>query len=631
MNTFPVLLAALCVYAIGYRYYSAFIAAKALALDDRRETPAHTYEDGHNYVPSPKWVLFGHHFAAIAGAGPLVGPTLAAQFGFAPGFLWILIGAVLAGCVQDFIVLVASVRHKGRSLADVARTEVSEFTGLVAMFAVLLILLVTLAGLGVVVVNALSNSPWGVFTIGMTIPIAIFMGLYMFKSTPGQIKVGVPSTIGVVLLLASVWGGHWFAGTQWASSLTFTPHQIIYLMAIYGFVASVLPVWLLLEPRDYLSTYVKLGTIALLVVGVFIVHPDIKFPALTQYVHGGGPIIKGTLFPFLFVTIACGAISGFHSLVSSGTTPKMLNKECDARFIGYGAMVAESLVAVLSLIAACSLFPGDYFGINVPAEAFAKLGLHTVNLDLFSSEVGEKLAGRTGGAVSLAVGMAQIFRGIPGMTRLMGYWYHYAIMFEALFILTTIDTGTRVARYVLQELMGKVHKPFANHAWQPGNMITTFFVVLAWGYLIYTGNISTLWPLFGTGNQLLATIALAVGTAFLINMGKAKYAWITVAPMLFVGTTTLTAGVLSIKNIFWPLTKKPGFVFQGYLDSTLMAIFVTGVVLDSTLMAIFVTGVVLVLLNVARRCWLTLHGEPIPKEAFGPQVAGEGLPSSGCC
>jgi len=466
-------------------------------------------------------------------------------------------------------------------------------------------------------VNALSNSPWGVFTIGMTIPIALLMGWFMFKSTPGQIKVGVPSTVGVVLLLGSVWGGHWFAGTPWASSLTFTPHQITWLMAIYGFVASVLPVWLLLEPRDYLSTYVKLGTIALLVVGVFVVHPDIKFPAFTEFVHGGGPIIKGKLFPFLFVTIACGAISGFHSLVSSGTTPKMLDKETDARFIGYGAMVAESLVAVLSLIAACSLFPGDYFGINVPAEAFAKLGLHTVNLDLFSSEVGEKLAGRTGGAVSLAVGMAQIFRGIPGMTRLMGYWYHYAIMFEALFILTTIDTGTRVARYVLQELMGKIHKPFANHAWQPGNMITTFFVVLGWGYLIYTGNISTLWPLFGTGNQLLATIALAVGTAFLINMGKAKYAWITVAPMLFVGTTTLTAGVLSIKNIFWPLTKKPGFVFQGYLDSTLMAI--------------FVTGVVLVLLNVARRCWQTLHGVPIPKEAFGPQVAGEGLPSSGCC
>src|SRR6202166_3544430 len=482
MNTFPVLLAALCVYALGYRYYSAFIAAKALALDDRRETPAHTYEDGHNYVPSPKWVLFGHHFAAIAGAGRLVGPTLAAQFGFAPGFLWILIGAVLAGCVQDFIVLVASVRHKGRSLADVARTEVSEFTGLVAMFAVLLILLVTLAGLGVVVVNALSNSPWGVFTIGMTIPIALLMGWFMFKSTPGQIKVGVPSTLGVVLLLGSVAGGHWFAGTPWASTLTFTPHQITYLMAIYGFVASVLPVWLLLEPRDYLSTYVKLGTIALLVIGVFIVHPNIKFPAFTQFIHGGGPIIKGKLFPFLFVTIACGAISGFHSLVGSGTTPKMLNKETDARFIGYGAMVAESLVAVLSLIAACSLFPGDYFAINVPPDVFAKLGMHSVNLNTFSAEVGENLAGRTGGAVSLAVGMAQIFRGLPGMSRLMSYWYHYAIMFEALFILTTIDTGTRVARYVLQEFLGKIYKPFERTDWMPGTIISSGLIVFGWAY-----------------------------------------------------------------------------------------------------------------------------------------------------
>src|SRR6266851_5697170 len=617
MNTFPVLLAALCVYAIGYRYYSAFIAAKALTLDDRRETPAHTYEDGHNYVPSPKWVLFGHHFAAIAGAGPLVGPTLAAQFGFAPGFLWILIGAVLAGCVQDLIVLVASVRHKGRSLADVARTEVSEFTGLVAMFAVLLILLVTLAGLGVVVVNALSNSPWGVFTIGMTIPIAIFMGLYMFKSAPGQIKVGVPSTVGVVLLLASVAGGHLFAQSPWASALTFTPHQITYLMAFYGFVASVLPVWLLLEPRDYLSTYVKLGTIVLLVIGIFIVHPDIRFPAFTEFVHGGGPIIKGKLFPFLFVTIACGSISGFHSLVASGTTPKMLNKETDARFIGYGAMVAESLVAVLSLIAACSMYPGDYFGINVPPDVFAKLGMHSVNLNMFSREVGEKLAGRTGGAVSLAVGMAQIFKGIPGMTRLTGYWYHYAIMFEALFILTTIDTGTRVARYVLQELLGRVHKPFANSAWLPGNLLTTFVVVLAWGYLIYTGSISTLWPLFGTGNQLLATIALAVTTSFLINMGKAKYAWITAAPMCFVGVTTLSAGVLSIKNIFWPLTQRPGMVFTGYLDSILMSI--------------FILGVVLVMIDAVRRWILAFKGAPAPVEAFGPPVTATGEVKMGCC
>src|ERR1700732_1979158 len=557
MNTFPVILGALCVYAIGYRYYSAFIAAKVLALDDRRTTPAHTFEDGHNYVPSPKLVLFGHHFAAIAGAGPLVGPTLAAQFGFAPGFLWILIGAVLAGCTHDFMVLVASVRHGGRSLAEIARTEIGPFAGLVAMLAVLFILLVTLAGLGIVVVNALANSPWGVFTIGMTIPIAIFMGLYMFKSSPGQIKVAVPSAAGVVLLLASVVGGHWFAQSQWASSLTFSAHQITYLMAIYGFVASVLPGWLLREPRDYLSTYVKLGTIFLLVIGVFVVHPNIRFPAFTPFVHGGGPIIKGQLFPFLFVTIACGAISGFHSLVSSGTTPKMLDQETDARFIGYGAMVAESLVAVLALIAACSLYPGDYFGINVPADVFGRLGMHTVNLDLFSSEVGEKLAGRTGGAVSLAVGMAQIFRGIPGMTRLMGYWYHYAIMFEALFILTTIDTGTRVARYVLQELLGKLHKPFANNAWLPGNLITSSFVVLGWGYLIYTGNISTLWPLFGTGNQLLAPIALAVTTTFLINMGKQKYAWITAVPMCFVGVTTLTAGGFSIKKIFLPLNFKP--------------------------------------------------------------------------
>jgi len=617
MNTFPVLFGALCVYAIAYRYYSAFVAAKALSLDDRRTTPAHAFEDGHNYVPSPRWVLFGHHFAAIAGAGPLVGPTLAAQFGFAPGFIWILVGAVLAGCVQDFTVLVASVRHRGRSLADVARTEIGPFAGLVAMIAVLFILIVTLAGLGIVVVNALANSPWGVFTIGMTIPIALIMGWWMFKSHAGSITVVGPSIFGVVLLLAAVVGGHWVAGTSAAGTLTFSPHQITILMVIYGFVASVLPVWLLLEPRDYLSTYVKLGTIAVLVIGVFVVHPSIKFPAITPYIHGGGPIIKGKLFPFLFVTIACGAISGFHSLVSSGTTPKMLDKETDARFIGYGAMIAESLVGVLALIAACSMHPGDYFAINTTPEVFSKLGLTTVNLEMFSREVGEKLAGRTGGAVSLAVGLAQIFKGLPGMDRLMGYWYHYAIMFEALFILTTIDTGTRVARYVLQELMGKVHKPFGNNAWLPGNLITTFVVVLAWGYLIYTGNISTLWPLFGTGNQLLATIALAVTTTFLINMGKTKYAWITFLPMCFVGVTTVTAGVLSIKNIFWPLTLKPGTAFTGYLDSVLMVI--------------FITGVILVVIAAIKRWIMVMNGAPIPEEAFGEPIDEKGEVKMGCC
>jgi carbon starvation protein len=617
MNTFPILLGALCVYALAYRYYSAFIAAKALALDDRRTTPGHMYADGHNYVASPRWVLFGHHFAAIAGAGPLVGPTLAAQFGFAPGFLWLLFGAVLAGCVQDFTVLVASIRHRGRSLADVARTEISPFSGLVAMIAVLFILLVTLAGLGIVVVNALSNSPWGVFTIGMTIPIAVVMGLWMFKSHAGKIMITGPSIFGVVLLIGSVIAGHWVAQTGAATALTFTPHQITILMAIYGLVASILPVWLVLEPRDYLSTYVKLGTIIVLVIGVFIVHPNIQFPNFTEFVHGGGPIIKGRLFPFLFVTIACGAISGFHSLVSSGTTPKMLDKETDARFIGYGAMVCESLVGILALIAACSMYPGDYFAINSTPQVFSHLGLTTVNLDTFSREVGEKLAGRTGGAVSLAVGMAQIFRSLPGMDRLMGYWYHYAIMFEALFILTTVDTGTRVARYVLQELMGKVYKPFGNTVWVPGNLITSFFVVLGWGYLIYTGNISTIWPLFGTGNQLLATIALAVTTTFLINMGKQKYAWITAIPMCFVGVTTLTAGVLSIKNIFWPLTSKPGQVFTGYLDSILMTI--------------FILGVIIVVFDAVRRWIAVMHGAPAPQEAFGPPLTATGEVKMGCC
>ena len=617
MNTFPILLGALCVYAIAYRYYSAFIAAKALVLDDRRVTPAHAFKDGHNYVASPKWVLFGHHFAAIAGAGPLVGPTLAAQFGFAPGFLWLLVGAVLAGCVQDFTVLVASVRHRGRSLAEIARTEISPFAGLVAMIAVLFILLVTLGGLGIVVVNALSNSPWGVFTIGSTIPIALIMGVWMFKSHAGKITVTGPSIFGVVLLLSAVVGGHWFAQTPAAGALTFSPHQITFLMMAYGFIASVLPVWLLLEPRDYLSTYVKLGTIAILIVGVFIVRPDIRFPAFTQFIHGGGPIIKGNLFPFLFVTIACGAISGFHSLVSSGTTPKMLDKETDARFIGFGAMLCESLVGVLALIAATSMYPGDYFAINTTPEVFAKLGLHTVNLDIFSREVGEKLAGRTGGAVSLAVGMAQIFKGLPGMDRLMAYWYHYAIMFEALFILTTVDTGTRVARYVLQELVGRVHKPFANTSWLPGNLVATACVVSGWGYLIYTGTISTIWPLFGTGNQLLATIALSITTTFLINMGKARYALITAIPMCFVGVTTLTAGVLSIKNIFWPLTSKPGQQFTGYLDSILMGI--------------FILGVILVVFDAARRWIAVLHGAEPPAEAFGPPVTGKGEIKMGCC
>jgi carbon starvation protein len=616
MNSLPVLIVALCIYALGYRYYSAFLAAKVMMLNDVRLTPAHTCRDGQNYMPTPKWVLFGHHFAAIAGAGPLVGPTLAAQFGFAPGLVWLVVGAVLAGTVQDFTVLVASTRHKGRSLAEIARTEISPFAGLVAMIAVLFILLVTLAGLGIVVVNALAASPWGVFTIGMTIPIALGMGLYMFKGPGGKIRVAGPTVAGVVLLMAALVGGHFVAISSWAGALTFTPHQITLLLAVYGFIASTLPVWLLLTPRDYLSTYVKLGTIAALILGIVIVHPQIQFPAVTSFVHGGGPIIKGSLFPFLFVTIACGAISGFHSLVASGTTSKMLDKETDARFIGYGAMTAESLVGVMALIAACSMNQGDYFAINTAPAVFAKLGIHTVNLDFFSHAVGENLAGRTGGAVSLAVGMAQIFRGIPGMTQWIGYWYHYAIMFEALFILTTVDAGTRVARYVLHELLGKVYKPLGNQKSIPAGVLVAAVVVLSWGYLIYTGNISTIWPLFGTGNQLLATIALAVTTTFLVNMGKAKYAWFTAVPGAFVGFTTVVAGILSIRTIFWPLTKVASTAFQGYMDSILMTI--------------FIVGVILVVGDAARRIWMTLHGAPVPVEAFGPAEGSSSVPMR-CC
>jgi carbon starvation protein len=616
MNTLSVLIVVLCIYALAYRYYSAFLAAKVLMLDDARVTPAHTFKDGQNYSPTPKWVLFGHHFAAIAGAGPLVGPTLAAQFGFAPGLIWLVLGAVIAGAVQDFTVLVASVRHKGKSLAEIARTEIGSFAGLVAMIAVLFILLVTLAGLGIVVVNALASSPWGVFTNGMTIPIAIGMGLYMFKGPGGVIRVTVPSIAGVILLMAALVGGHFVAISSWAGLLTFTPHQITLLLVAYGFVASTLPVWLLLTPRDYLSTYLKLGTIAVLILGIFIVHPAIQFPAVTGFIHGGGPIIGGHLFPFLFVTIACGAISGFHSLISSGTTSKMLDREVDARFIGYGAMLAESLVGVMALIAACSMMPGDYFAINTAPAVFAKLGLHTVNLDFFSHAVGENLAGRTGGAVSLAVGMAQIFRGIPGMTQLIGYWYHYAIMFEALFILTTVDAGTRVARYVLHELLGKAWKPLGNQKSLPAGALIAGLVVLSWGYLIYTGNISTIWPLFGAGNQLLATIALSVSTVFLVNMGKAKYAWLTAVPAVLVGVTTAIAGILSIENIFWPLTKVAGRELQGYIDSSLMAL--------------FIVGVILVAANAAIRIWKTLHGAPLPPESFGPSTEGGPTPMR-CC
>jgi carbon starvation protein len=570
MNALPFILIALCVMAVMYRYYSAFLAAKVLVLDDGKITPAHTLRDGQNFDPTNKWVLFGHHFAAISGAGPLIGPVLAAQFGFLPGFLWLVIGVVLAGAVHDFTVLAASVRRNGRSLADIARNEISPAAGLIGSIAILIILVVALAGLGLAVVNALKSSSWGTFTIAMTIPIALFVGLWMYRIRPG--KIAEASIIGVVGVVACVVLGSYVPGSFLESTFLLSREGLIIALVLYGFVASVLPVWLLLVPRDYLSSYMKIGTIAILVVGVILVNPELKMPSVSQYVGGGGPIIPGKIFPFLFVTIACGAISGFHALVSSGTTPKLLNKESDARFIGYGAMLMEGLVGVVALIAACALYPADYFAINLSPEKFAALGLAPVNLSELSREVGEVVAGRPGGAVSLAVGFAQIFAGLPMMRNLMSFWYHFAIMFEALFILTTIDAGTRVARFVVQEFGGRFWKKFEEPHWLPGSIIATTLVVCSWGYFIWTGNISTIWPMFGTANQLLAAVALAVSTSAIMNGGRERYAWVTFVPMVFVAATTLTAGYLNVTDNFWPLTANPSTAVQGWVNSVLTVI-----------------------------------------------------------
>jgi carbon starvation protein len=565
MNAFPIMIGVLCILALGYRYYSAFIASKVLLLDDNTTTPAHLMGDGQNYVPTNRWVLFGHHFAAITGAGPLIGPVLAAQFGFLPGLLWILIGVVLGGAVHDFVIMTASVRRKGKSLAEIARKEISPLSGVVCAIAILFIIVIALAGLGLVVVNALNESSWGTFTIAMTIPIALFMGLYMYRFRKG--KITEATIIGVALLMICVILGKYIPDSSLAPYFTLSKNKITFCIALYGFVASVLPVWMLLCPRDYLSSFMKIGTIGFLILGILIVNPELKMPAFTQYVDGGGPIIGGKLFPFVFITIACGAISGFHSLISSGTTPKMINKESDIRPIAYGAMLIEGLVGITALLAASALYPADYFAINVPPEKFAKLGMEMQNLPNLAKEIGEQLEGRAGGAVSLAVGMAQIFSSLPGMKGLLSYWYHFAIMFEALFILTTIDTGTRVARFLVQEFMGKVYKPFERPDWLPGSLMATSLVVIGWAYFIYTGSVSTIWPMFGIANQLLAVVALAVGTTIIINTGQAKYAWVTAVPMVFVTTTTLTAGYFSIVDIFYPKHN-----FQGNLNIALTLI-----------------------------------------------------------
>jgi carbon starvation protein len=587
MNAMPFVIGALAILALAYRFYYSFIAAKVLTLNNSVEAPSIRLFDKHNYYPMPKWVVFGHHFAAIAGAGPLVGPVLAAQFGFMPGFIWLLVGAVMAGAVHDIVILTASVRYDGKSLAEIAKAQISSFSGIVTSIAVLIILIIALAGLGVVVVNALAESSWGTFTIAMTIPIAIFMGLWMFVFRKGRTVEA--TIIGVILLSFAVIYGKYIPGSSLESWFIFDKKTLTILLAGYGFFASVLPVWLLLSPRDYLSSIMKLGVVAMLAVGIIAVSPDIQMPNFTTYIHGGGPIIPGSLFPYLFITIACGAISGFHALVSSGTTPKMIMKESHIKPVAAGSMLAESMVSILALIAATSLFPLDYFQINVSPEKFAQiqpqlqaLGFTQTNLAQLSAEVGENIAGRPGGAVSLAVGMAQIFSSIPGLAGLMSYWYHFAIMFEALFILTTVDAGTRIARFIMQEALGKVYKPFGNTKWWPGNIITSAIVVFAWGYFIYTGSVSTIWPMFGVANQLLATLALAIGTTFLINSGKLRYIWITVIPMSFVGITTITGGIKNLMNIYIPQMMVDTTRFQGTINTTLTLIILVCVVVIIT-------------------------------------------------
>ena len=608
MHALYVLLPALGILAIAYRYYSAFIATRVWMLDDARTTPAHTKYDGANYYPTSRWVMFGHHFAAITGAGPLVGPMLAAQFGFAPGLIWLVAGCCLAGAVHDSMVLWASTRRGGRSLPDIVKQEISPGIGLVAAITVVLILIVALAGLGVAFVNALADSVWGTFTVAMTIPLGVFMGFWMYVWRKG--KITEATILGVIGLLVALWAGEPIShSTSWfANMFHLSRNQIVIALGVYGFAASMLPVWLLLSPRGYLSSFTKIGTIFLLAIGVIIVNPELKMPALSEFAGGGGPIIPGPLFPFCFITIACGAISGFHALISSGTTPKMIDKESDIRPVGYGAMLIEGVVGIMALIAAASMAPGDYFAINTPPAVYANLHfqgqqLAPVNVPHIETQVGETVVGRTGGVVSLAVGMAQIFSALPGMESLLAYWYHFAIMFEALFILTTIDSGTRVGRFLIQEFMGRASPSLA----RPDNFfagaVATLIMVFSWGYFIWTGQINTIWPLFAVGNQLLASVALAVCTSILINQGRQKYAWVTVAPLIFLGGNTLYGGYLNITTNYYPLAT--GANAARHTEGWIL-----------TICTAFMIVLAVIILGAAIQKWFSvLNGGPVPATA----------------
>jgi len=566
MHALTLIIVSLLVFALAYRFYAKFIITKVLVFNDALPTPAHTLRDGKDYHPTNKYVLFGHHFAAISGAGPLVGPVLAAQFGYLPGYLWILIGAVLGGAVHDVVILFASVRMKGLSLTQLAKEHISGVAGVATGFAILFIIITALAGLALVVVNALNESIWATFTIAVTIPAALFVGLYMYKLRPG--KIVEASLVGVIIVMLGVILGEPLSKTSFGSVFLLSKPTLSVILPLYGLIASVLPVWLLLCPRDYLSSYMKLGTIALLMVGICFVNPRIQIPAVTSYIHGGGPIIPGKVWPFVCITIACGAISGFHSLVGSGTTPKMINKESDICFIGYGAMLTEAVVSIMALIAATVMLPGDYFAINLSPELFAKLNLNTSQLSEIERMTGETLVGRAGGAVSLAAGMSLILSAIKGMKHLMGYWYHFAIMFEALFILTTVDTGTRVARYILQEILKPIHPKLASSTWLPGVVLSGTIISVLWGYLVYFGDISTIWPMFGVANQLLATLALCVGTSFILkHSAKWYYSLITFIPSLFMFATTFVAGIDNIINNYLPKHN-----FQGNMNAALSVV-----------------------------------------------------------
>lgn len=551
LNSATLILATLCIFAIAYRFYGIFIATKVLGLDSSRRPPSETMADGVDYNKTDRMVLFGHHFAAIAGAGPLMGPVLAAQFGFLPGALWILFGSVLGGAVHDMVVLFASIRHRGESLANIAREEVGGVAGTVSSVAFLLILLLTIAGASIAMTNALAKSPWGTFVVAATMPAALIMGL-IIRKMPGK-GVAVASIAGAAMLLVAViCGNHVHESAMLAPLFTLSKQQLSILLPCYAFAASVLPVWLLLAPRDYLSTFLKVITILALVTGILFLQPELRMPPVTQFFHGGGPVVPGAAFPFLFITIACGAISGFHSTIASGTTPKMIASEGDVLFIGYGAMLFEGVVAMMALVAACVLIPADYFAINAPAAVYQKLGMAPQDLAWLSQMTGEQLHDRPGGAVSLAVGMAFVFSKVPGMNHLMSYWYHFAIMFEAVFILTLIDAGTRAGRFLLQEMLAKRFARFGDHRWIPGVLLTGGLFTLTWGYLLYTGTIATIWPLFGISNQLLAACALIIVTTMLIRTGSLRYIWITIIPGVFMAAITLWAGWLNIFRNYIP-------------------------------------------------------------------------------